>query len=102
VIWLEPQLHLLRVIDGDPSDRPDYRAVGSVFAHGDVAVLAGFHGDLTRNDMRQIMTSLSCNGARYLLMERVGKHRIPLAKKISRPGEPFDGWWFIRLEDPCS
>jgi hypothetical protein len=100
MIWLDPHLHLLRIIDGDPRDKPDYRAIGNVFMHGEVAVLAGFHGDLTRNDMRQIMTNLSSNGARYLLMERAGKHKIPLAEKINRPGEPFDGWWFVRLPDP--
>lgn len=98
MIWLEPSHHLLRVIDGNPADQPDYRAVGNVWLHGDVAILTGFHGQLSRADLREIVTALSRQGAGYILVARAGNHRLPLGQPLHRPGEPFHGWWFIPLQ----
>lgn len=98
MIWLEETQYCLRIVDSDPATKPPYRAVGSVYIHGDVAVLSGFLGDLKRADINEIFEKLYARKIEHLIVERVGNHRVPFGRKIHAPEGPFDGWWHIDLE----
>lgn len=98
MIWLEPHLHLLRVLDSDPAFKPAYRAVGNIFLHGDVAIACGFLGKMNRRDMIDLLNHLGGRGVKYLIAERTAGHRLPLGKLLARPNQPFDGWFYITIE----
>lgn len=97
MIWIEESQYCLRIIDGDPAQRPPYRAVGTIIRHGDVAMLKGFLGQFTRSDLVEFIKKISEMGVRHILLERAGNHRLPFGKKINAPEGPFDGWWHIDL-----
>ena len=98
MIWLENSQYCLRIIDGDPAERPPYRAVGTVHRHGDVAILSGFLGEINKRDLIDFVRKMHEIGVRYILISRAGKHRIPLAQIIETAG-PFCGWWQINIPD---
>jgi hypothetical protein len=96
MIWLEPVAYQLRVIDGDPAERPPYRATGLILVHEDTAVLKGFCGRITRPDIAEFYRELRRKGFRFAIAERTGNHRVPFGTRIEA-GE-FTGWWRVDLE----
>lgn len=98
MIWIEESQYCLRIIDGDPAQRPPYRAVGTIIRHGDVAVLQGFLGQVTRSDLVEFIKKMNEIGVQHILLERVGAHRMPLGKLIDGSGL-FAGWWHIDIHD---
>lgn len=99
MIWLDVSQYCLRIVDSDPATKPPYRAVGSVYIHGDVAIISGFIGKLLKADGREIFQELHARNIKHLIVQRAGSHRMPLARQINTPDQPFDGWWHVRLDD---
>lgn len=99
MIWLDVSQYRLRIVDSDPATMPRYRAVGSVCVHGDVAIISGFLGNSTRTDVREVFKELHVRNIKHLIVQRAGSHRMPFARQINTPGQPFDGWWHVRLDD---
>ena len=96
MIWLEPTGARLRLIDGDPNDRPPYRALGILTFHRDIAVMDGLHGKIRPKEVTMFYRKLrSEHGIRWLLAERTGNHRMPFADRIETG--PFEGWWVVDL-----
>ena len=95
-LWLEPSGWRLRVIDGDPKDRPPYRVFVTIAAHGDVAIVDGLHGKIRHGEVVEFYRKVRALGYRWLLAERTGKHRLPYSRVVDRPGA-FCGWREVDL-----
>lgn len=97
MIWLDESQYCLRIVDGDPAERPPYRAVGTVHRHGDVAILSGFLGQIKRQDLINFVIKMHEIGVCYILISRAGKHKMPFGSAVD--AGPFRGWWQIDIPD---
>jgi hypothetical protein len=99
-VWLEPIAYQLRLIEGEPKDKPAPLVTGLVECHGETAVLRGFgavgNGQLTRERVMMIGRALRARGFRFAIAERTGRHRLPFGRVIE--GGVFAGRWRVDLE----
>jgi len=86
----------IRVIDGDPKSRPPYRAFGTIACHGDIAIVDGLVGKIRPSEITLFYRKVRNLGYRWLVAERVGKHRLPYSRLIDRDGA-FGGWYEVDL-----
>ena len=94
--WLEVSGLRIRVIDGDPKNRPPYRTFGTIACHGDVAIVDGLHGKVRHGEIVAFYRKVRALGYRWLLAERTGKHRLPYSRMVDRDGA-FCGWYEVDL-----
>jgi len=97
MIWLDPTGSRVRVIDGDPKDRPPYRVLGLLTYHHDVAVIDGLLGRIKPCEVLKFYKMLrDVQGMRWLIAERQAIHKLPMGERIKGP-HPFAGWYAVDL-----
>jgi len=97
-LWVSETSGVLRVIDGEPEELPEYRVLGALAFHGDVVLIEGLHGKAKLCEVKQFYLMMRERGYRWLLARRVGNHRLPWARKIEREGA-FQGWNEVDLNE---
>lgn len=72
-----------------------YAFVGNLTYMGNVAIADRFHGEMTRQDQREIVEICRNRGCKFLLADR-GAGGLPSGKVVPE-GLPFAGWIYVDL-----
>lgn len=73
----------------------DYVASCQVLLLGGVAIVYAAAGALTRAHLRELAAQIRTAGARWVLAQRAGAHRLPGGVRVE--AGPWAGWWQLDL-----
>jgi len=81
MIDYSPLVGIVRIFDGGSQFGDKYKAVLSIAWHDkETAELLAAHGEITKQDMREIRDTLAGQGAKSILVKRKVPHKVPLGK----------------------
>jgi hypothetical protein len=82
-----------------PTAFADYHAICTIIRlDADKAMIVGFNGDISRSDMRALITVLHSKGYKFLLAQRAPGRRVPLGTQLP-DDHTLANWWQLNIEE---